>query len=316
MARTKTYRQPTMRQIEAFKAVIETGTVSRAAEVLNMSQPAASKLLTNLEADIGLTLFERRRGLLVPNERGVRFYQEIDRIFSGLNQINRAVDSLRREEQGQLVIGCLPGLSGHFICSVIAAFKARHPDVFISLQARSSQFIVEWMRAGHVDVGVITGRAEDTHIESTSILRQPLTCFLPRDHPLAARTVLTMADIADQPIISFMQGSYTRLLQDKLFESHRVQPHVVVEATTSPNVCEMVALGLGIALSHPFHAVGMADRIAIRPFAPENIVDYQLCRLRHGRNRRLVSAFVDCVHETSEGFARGIVTWPSTPSVP
>ena len=108
MARTKTYRQPTMRQIEAFKAVIETGTVSRAAEVLNMSQPAASKLLTNLEADIGLTLFERRRGLLVPNERGVRFYQEIDRIFSGLNQINRAVDSLRREEQGQLVIGCLP----------------------------------------------------------------------------------------------------------------------------------------------------------------------------------------------------------------
>ena len=311
MARTTRYRQPTMRQIEAFKAVIETGTVSRAAEVLNMSQPAASKLLTNLEADIGLDLFERRRGLLVHNERGVKFYQEIDRIFSGLNQINRAVDNLRREEQGQLVIGCLPGLSGHFICSVIGAFKAKHPDVFVSLQARSSQFIVEWMRAGNVDVGVVTGRVEDTHIESTSILRQPLTCFLPTDHPLTSKQALTMEDIAEEPIIAFMQGSYTRLLQDKLFESYGAHPKVTIEATTSPNVCELVSLGLGIALSHPFHAVGMADRIAIRSFDPVHMVDYQLCRLRHGRNRRLVSAFVDCVHETAEGFARGMVNWPS-----
>lgn len=314
MIRTKSHRQPTLRQIEAFKAVIETGTVSRAAEVLNMSQPAASKLLTNLEADIGLDLFERRRGLLVPNDRGHRFYQEIDRIFTGMSQINRAVENLRREEQGQLVIGCLPGLSGHFIGSVIRAFREKHPDVFISLQARSSQFIVEWMRSGHVDVGLVTGRVEDTHIEAASILRQPLACMLPPDHPLTAKPVLTMEDIAAEPIVSFMQGSYTRVLQDKLFAAHELQPNVTVEATTSPNVCELVALGLGVALSHPFHAIGMMGRVVLRPLDPVNLVDYQLCRLRHGRNRRLVSAFIDCVHETADSFARDMVNWSSAPT--
>lgn len=315
MPRTRSYRQPTLRQIEAFKAVIEMGTVSRAAETLNMSQPAASKLLSNLEADIGFDLFERRKGLLVPNERGMRFYQEVDRIFSGLNQINRAVDNLRREEQGQLIIGCLPGLSGHFICSVIKTFREKHPDVFVSLQARSSQFIVEWMRAGHVDVGLVTGRVEDPHIEAEAILRQPLACFLPPDHPLTAKSELQMADIAETPVISFMQGSYTRLVQDKLFESHGLVPNVVVEATTAPNVTELVALGLGIALSHPFHAVGMGGRIALRPFDPVQIVDYQLCRLRHGRNRRLVMAFVEAVHQTADSFSRELVSWTSDPSV-
>lgn len=65
-----------------------------------MSQPTASKLLSNLEADIGMDLFERRRGLLVPTGRGIRFYEEVDRIFPGLNQIGLSVENLRNEERG------------------------------------------------------------------------------------------------------------------------------------------------------------------------------------------------------------------------
>jgi hypothetical protein len=72
-----------LRQIEAFKAVIEFGTVSRAAEVLNVSQPAVSKLLTHLEAATGLKLFDRRQGRLATTPQGMRLYEEIERIFAG-----------------------------------------------------------------------------------------------------------------------------------------------------------------------------------------------------------------------------------------
>lgn len=308
MTRSRSYRQPTLRQIEVFKAVIESGTVSRAAQVLNMSQPAASKLLTNLEVDTGLELFERRRGLLTPTQRGIRFYEEVDRIFAGLNQINRAVDSLRREEHGQLTVGVMPGLSGPFICSAIRAFLADNPDVHVSLHARSSQFLIEWMRSGQLDVCLVTSRVEDAHIVTEPILRLPMVCILPLDHPLTAKSVLRLDDIAEEPFVSFASGSYTRLKLDMVFEREGLRPNVIIDATTSQNVSELVAAGLGITLGHPTFAETAQGRVAIVPFEPADPIDFLMCRPRHGRNRRHVTSFLDRLRETAEAFSREIVT--------
>ncbi len=300
----RSFRKPTLRQIEVFKAVIETGTVSRAAETLNMSQPAASKLLSNLEADIGMELFERRRGLLVPTERGIRFYEEVDRIFSGLDQIGQAVEALRSEERGRLTVGVLPALSGTFISTVIREFARQKPGVFLSLHARSSQFLVDWMRSGKVDICLVAGRVEDAHIAAEPILRQAMVCLVPLHHPLAARPALRIGDVAAEPFIAFMQSSYTRLLLDRIFEGAGVKPRIVTEATTAQNVGELVAAGVGFALAHPVYAESVRDRVAIRPFEPEIMLEFQLCRLRHGRNQPLVSAFVEAVRETAATFSR------------
>lgn len=77
-------RRLNLRQVEAFKAVIEYGTVSRAAEMMNVSQPAMSKLIAHLEEDTALRLFDRVKGRLVATRRGMRLYEEIDRIFAGV----------------------------------------------------------------------------------------------------------------------------------------------------------------------------------------------------------------------------------------
>ena len=79
-------RQLNLRQVEAFKAVIEYGTVSRAAEMMNVSQPATSKLIAHLEEDTGLRLFDRVKGRLVPTRHGMRLFEEIDRIFAGVRK--------------------------------------------------------------------------------------------------------------------------------------------------------------------------------------------------------------------------------------
>ena len=311
----RSFRQPTLRQIEVFKAVIETGTVSRAAETLNMSQPAASKLLSNLEADSGLELFERRRGLLIPTKRGQRFYAEVDRIFSGLDQIAMAVENLRNEERGRLTIGVLPALSGRFIATVIRGFATQQPDVFISLHARSSQFLVDWMRTGRVDVCIVTGRVEDPHIQVEPILNMPMVCMLPQDHPLTEKPALRVTDLAGQPLVAFMHSSYTRLRLERIFEEAGMIPNVVTEATTAQNVCELVASGVGIGLVHPVYSETVEGRVAVRPFIPSDPLDFQLCRLRHGPNRRLVSAFVDTVRATADAFARDHKLTRSDPSV-
>lgn len=130
-----------------------------------------------------------------------------------------------------------------------------------------------------------------------------MVCVLPLDHALVGKPALTLDDIAAEPFIAFMQSSYTRLWLDKTFETAGLKPHVVAEATTAQNVRELLAAGMGIAIAHPVYAERVQDQVAIRPFTPENMLDFQLCRLRHGRNRRLVTAFVEKVQETAANFS-------------
>src|SRR5690554_4213192 len=98
-------RRLSLRQIEGFLAVMEAGTVVGAAGILHISQPAVSKLLAYLEADIGMQLFDRQRGRLVPTRQGLQLHDEVLRVFGGLNQVERAVAAIRREDRRQLRIG-------------------------------------------------------------------------------------------------------------------------------------------------------------------------------------------------------------------
>lgn len=301
-------RAPNLRQIEAFKAIIETGTVSEAAAVLGISQPAASKLLAHLEADSGLVLFERRRGRLAPTARGMRLYEEIDRIFSGVRQLERAIESIRRQEQGQLTIGVMPGLAGPFIARAILDFRRRRPNVYVSVVARSSQFLTDWLVTRQVDVGVIALRGDNPHLATESVLGLPLVCVMPPGHPLAARDHVTARDLADQPLVSFAPGSDTRRRIEAALARQGVTPKVVLDATTAPTVCELVALGLGVTLLHPLFAEPVRGRVVIRRFEPATPFDFLVCRPINARNGPLVEEFVDAVRRTAAEIAADLLS--------
>lgn len=297
-----------LRQVEAFKAVIEAGTVSRAAEVLHVSQPAVSKLLAHLEADTGLQLFERVRGRLAPSRQGMRFYEEVDRIFSGIRQVEHAVDVIRREEQGRLIVGVLPALSVSFIQRVTAGFLRKRPRVYVSVLGHSSQFIVDWLATRQIDVGLISSRPENPYIETEPMMRHPLVCIMPRGHPLAAREVVVPADLHGRKFIAFAAMSPTRRPIDALLEQHGVRPEVVLDATTAPAVCDFVASGLGVSLVHPVFAAGVRDRIAMRRFEPAIPFEFQLCRARDSRNADLVEAFVAEARAAAEALSRELLS--------
>lgn len=136
-------RSYNLRQIDAFRSVIENGTVSAAASVLHISQPAVSKLLALFEQQTGLALFERVKGRLVPTTQAMRLYAELDRIFAGMHQLDRAVELIKREHRSQLIVGVLPALSGEFIRAVVMRFLKQHPDVFVSIKVRASAVLLE-----------------------------------------------------------------------------------------------------------------------------------------------------------------------------
>lgn len=280
-----------LRQIEAFKAVIEQGTVSRAAEVLYVSQPAVSKLLAHLEDDTGLQLFERIRGKLAPTRHGMRLYEEIDRIFAGLRQVEQAVDSICRDEQRHLSVGVLPALSGSFIRRVTMNFLQVYPDVRVSIHTRSSQFVADWLVTRQLDVGLVASRIENPYIDRESLLEHPLICAMPINHRLARKKVIRPRDLDGEPFIAFSSESQSRQLAQSIFDRHGLHMNVVLESVTAPTVCEFVAAGLGISLVHPLFADGMQDKLVVRRFEPSLPFDFLLCRAQASQNATLVEAF-------------------------
>ncbi len=297
-------RRINLRQIEAFKAVIEHGTVSRAAGILNVSQPALSKLVAHLEADAELRLFDRVKGRLVPTEHGMRFYHEIDRIFSGVQQVENAVEAIRREEQGRLAVGVLPALSGRFVQEVTMGFLKRHPNVFCSIESRSSQWLAEQLVTRKLDVALVSSRVDNPYVVSESLLKHPLVCIMPLGHALASKRVIGLPDLDDTPFVSFDRESFTGQRVDALVATHKTRSNVALVATVAPTLCEFVAAGLGVSLVHPLMISGFQERLIVRRFEPEISFDFQLCRSRETRNARLVEDYLQQTRLTAERVLR------------
>ena len=301
-------RRLNLRQIEAFKAVIENGTVTRAASMLNISQPAMSKLITHLEEDTGLKLFDRLKGRLAPTARGMRLYAEIDRIFTGVRQVENSVDAIRREEQGRLLVGVMPALSGSLIHRSTMGFLKKFPNVFCSVHSNSSQWIVDWLVTRKVDVGLVGSRVDNPYIVAEPLMEYPLVCIMPTDHPLTAKSAVEPADLDALPFISFDTESHTGQRVTAMMEANKVRLNIVLVATIAPTLCEFVAAGLGVSLVHPLMVSGLQDRLAVRRFEPSIPIDFQLCRNRESRNAELVEAFLQEARAAADLLSRELLS--------
>jgi DNA-binding transcriptional LysR family regulator len=300
-------RAPNLRQIEAFKAMIESGTVSRAAQLLRVSQPAVSKLIAHLEADTGMELFDRERGRLRPNARGLRLYEEVDRIFAGLQQIERSLETIRREEQERLSVGVIPALSGSFICEVVGRFLRYHTGVHISLHSESSQLISERLSTRQFDVGIVSPRVPNVHLEQESLLEAPLVCIMPMDHHLTTKAQVGLEDLMNEPFIGFDISTYSRRLTDDIFDARGLRPKVVLESRVASDICALVVEGLGVSLLHPLLATSVRGKVAVRRFLPPTSMDFRINWPKEVRNKRLVEAFVQETRRTAAEIARRLV---------
>ena len=296
-------RPVNLRQIEAFKAIIESGTVSGGAALLNISQPAMSQLISHLEFDSGLRLFDRVKGRLVPTGRGMRLYEEVSRIFAGVRQVQNAVEAIRREEQGTLTIGVMPALASSLIPRTLPAFLSSGGDVFCTVQQLSSQRILDWLIARKLDVGLVSAGFDNPYVILEPLMEHPLVCVMPRDHVLAAKSLIEPPDLHDIPFVTLHPDTRVGRIVAEMFEAQGVTMRTVAVANVAPTLVECVAAGLGVSLVHPLAISGREQSVVVRRFAPEIMYNYQLGRIADNRNARLVDAFAEELRRTATQFS-------------
>ena len=189
-----------LRQLEAFRAVMIAGGVTSAAKILNISQPAVSRLIASLEKALNIPLFDRRQGRLHPTSEAEFLYSEVDRAITNLDHVAQLAADIRNQKAGHLRIACLPGFATSLLPKVVAEFLAERPDVTMSIQTRSSARVREWIAAQQYDIGIadeFEGHSAVNH-ESVNIRT---VCALSSRHPLASKQVITARDLDGIPMI-------------------------------------------------------------------------------------------------------------------
>jgi len=132
-----------LRQIEVFHAVYANGSISGAARALNVSQPAASRVLRHTESQLGITLFQLVRGRLVPTDEAHALFREVDEVYGRISSLRQTARNMRGGGAGHLRIGAVPSLALEIVPAAIARFHAHHPDVTFEIQTLHHDAMVQ-----------------------------------------------------------------------------------------------------------------------------------------------------------------------------
>lgn len=255
-----------LRQIEAFRAIMNEGSVTQASVALGVTQPAVSCLIGNLEDSLGFLLFTRHRGRLQPTSEALAFLDDAERLLASYNRTLRAARDIRDLKSGSLRIAVLPAMSSNFIPKVIAGFVRRRPQVTISLQTRSSIQIKEWVSAQLFDIGIAELPADNPSIDCEP-LRVECLFAMPEGHPLAARERIAPEDLLGEKLLVPSPEHAVHYQLRAAFEAKGIPWEPYMEGHLFAPNCRLVAEGVGISIVDPFTANDFAGQgLAFRPF--------------------------------------------------
>lgn len=260
----------TFRQLEAFHAVMISGSASRAAELLQVSQPAVSRALSELRGEVGFALFERVRGRLVPTPEGQLFFADVAANFAGLDRLRAAAARIRDFGSGTIRIASLAALGSTLVPRALRRFRDRHPGIAITLQVASSATVRDLVASGQFELGLAADEVDLFGVDHRVFGSFRAVCVLPAGHELASRKVVRPADLHGRPFVALAPEDKARARMDRVFEAAGARPDVVVETPNSATVCALVLEGMGTGLVNPMATDGFAERgLLLRRFEPE-----------------------------------------------
>jgi len=278
-----------LRQLECFKATMDNGTVTRAAVLLGISQPAVSNMIAGLEHELGFVLFERANGRLRPTPEAQYLYEDVVRTLGSLERTAETARAIRNRTQGNLVVASYPGLAIDFLPGVIARFLDGRPQVRIELYSRSSHVLHDLIPAQGFDIAIADLPATTTGVR-TEPLAMECVCVLPAAHPLARHDVLSPELLSGVPFISLFKEHATHYSLASAFAAANAAWNVVVECRLFATCCALASRGTGVALVDPITASEYATRnVVVRRFAPA--IRYEVALLFP--TERLGSALLD-----------------------
>lgn len=285
---------PSLRQLEMFKLLMKTQSLTDTARHLNVSQPAVSQALREVEVQLGLELFLRVGGRIRPTAEAQRLLPDVERLFSNLGSLVSNAVELRDKKAGRLVIAATPIISSVVLSEATALLMNDRSRAQINIVSTTTMEVVEMVKQETADLGFTFQPVREQAVSVEPLVSMQMTCLMRDDHPLAQRTELTIEDLIGERVIALSVQNPSGSELRKALAARGIENFSQVE-TNSAIVClKLVKHGVGIAVVDPVAVLGGdASGIVLKRLVPSIDLSIAVISSRHRERPGIAQEFVD-----------------------
>ncbi|WP_368681940.1 LysR family transcriptional regulator [Mycobacterium intracellulare] len=253
----------TLSQLKTFIAVVDQGGFTAASRRLGLSQPAVSRTVATLEKELGLPLFMRRRDGLALTEAGAVALTHAREAVRQLTLMRTEVAGLAGDITGTLSLASLPTATATLIAPQLRTFARRHPAVTIRLLEGSKEEILDWLDQGAAEAGVVSLPSKG--LDAAALGVQEMVAVVPADSRLAAKDIVTYADLAREPFVRGTGGCADVFMP--IARRQGIEFDLAFEAREIGATLEIVRAGLGVSIL-PSAGLPELPGVVVRPLLP------------------------------------------------
>jgi len=252
--------------LNAFRAVMQTGTVTGAAAVMLRTQPQVSRMISGLERDLDLKLFQREGRRLIPTPEALEFHQQIEPILNSLDAMRDSAQAIKEKRGRRIVISAEP-FHLHSLVPEAIADVARDTNFNCAVDI-CMRALGLWTGRDNVDLAVVALPFTQTDLHQIIFAVADVVVVLPKGHRLAARSRIAMKDLATERLIALRATTLLRAQIDMALARAGLLLNPRIETTSGATACELAARGLGVTLADPVLAASFQDKgVELRPLA-------------------------------------------------
>lgn len=234
--------------LKIFIAVAEEGKTTKAAKLLNMTQPGVSQHIAKLEIEIGGTLFDRRAKRLYLNDFGRIFLGKARKLLEDAKNLKEMVNPTL-QPIGSLRLGLTDSSTLTVIPPALAKFRSNYPMVKVRLDVDDSYGIEKGVLRGHYDLGVINeGRRSHPDLDKKILYRDRIDVLVSKQHPLAKKSKIPIKELANWPLLLYPRQSRTRRIIDDVLQANNIFPKEIIDVFYNTVAVRLAEVGMGIAL--------------------------------------------------------------------
>lgn len=237
--------------LELFCGIVESGSFSKAAGAVYLTQPTVSGHIKKLEEEVGVRLLDRLGYRATPTKAGDLLYRYAKQILALRQEARQALDEFKGGLKGELVLGASSVPGGYLLPPLIGHFRARYPDIAVVLKVSDSKEIIEAVISGAYEVGAVGAQFDDGRIEYRKFAEDEMVLVAPPTHPWASRRIVKVKELPGQPFLIRERGSGTRKMLEQALERHHLSMsafRVIAEMGSNEAIRQAVKAGGGIAI--------------------------------------------------------------------
>lgn len=284
------------KQVETFRAVMLTRSMTMAASQLHTSQPNVSRVISQLEQETGFRLFQRVGGRLLPTSEAEALFKDVERAFVGLDSLRDSARSILQLGTGALRIGAVPSIAMTVMAPAIAKFRRIYSEVPISVYTSDSPTVAKWTATRFCDFGLVSYLVGVPGVSSAIWRNEKGVCIVPEKHRLAGKRRILAKDLQGEDFISLTLGDGTRAAIDAAFEPGARR--LTLETPYAATICGMVGMGLGVSVVSPLVVRNLRPPgVKVIPFDPAIPFQSFVLHAQQYVESTLAKVFFDCLQE-------------------